>query len=139
MSIAVVGNVAGDSLPVETDTAYQKMVKTALVDTGNNYRLKTVIEKIKKGKKVYIAAIGGSVTEGAGPQDFKDGYAYQFFKAVKKEFAPGEGKNVYFNNAGLSGTPSLLGRLRYKSDVVDVFGHEPDLLIVEFAVNDGGE
>ena len=118
---------------------YQKMVKSALVDTGNNYRLKTVIEKIKKGDKVYIAAIGGSVTEGAGPQDFKDGYAYQFFKAVKKEFAPDGGKNVYFNNAGLSGTPSLLGRLRYKSDVVDVLGHKPDLLIVEFAVNDGGE
>ena len=75
MSIAVVGNVAGDSLPVETDTAYQKMVKTALVDTGNNYRLKTVIEKIKKGKKVYIAKKGDNVTEGAGPQDFKDGYA----------------------------------------------------------------
>ena len=69
---------------------YQEMVKSALVDTGNNYRLKTVIEKIKKGDKVYIAAIGGSVTEGAGPQDFKDGYAYQFFRAVKTEFAPGQ-------------------------------------------------
>ena len=55
MSIAVVGNVAGDSLPVETDTAYQKMVKTALVDTGNNYRLKTVIEKIKKGTENTIS------------------------------------------------------------------------------------
>ena len=55
MSIAVVGHVAGDSLPVETDTAYQKMVKTALVDTGNNYRLKTVIEKIKKGTENTIS------------------------------------------------------------------------------------
>ena len=32
---------------------YQKMVKSALVDTGNNYRLKTVIEKIKKWKKCF--------------------------------------------------------------------------------------
>lgn len=132
-------SLSAENQPQTKDTKYDEMVKSALVDTGNNYRLKTVIGKIKKGEKVYIAAIGGSVTEGAGPQDFKDGYAYQFFKAVKKDFAPDGGKNVYFNNAGLSGTPSLLGKLRYQSDVVDVLGHEPDILIVEFAVNDGGE
>ena len=139
MSVVIAGNVAAKPLPGNNDADYDKLVKSALVDVGNNYRLKTVIEKIKKGDKVYIAAIGGSVTEGAGPDNFRDGYAYQFFNAVKSTFAPDGGKNVYFNNAGLSGTPSLLGKLRYQSDVVDVLGHEPDILIVEFAVNDGGE
>lgn len=133
-------SLLAENQPETKDTKYDEMVKSALVGTGNNYRLKTVIEKIKKGKEnVYIAAIGGSVTEGAGPADFRDGYAYQFFKAVKSTFAPDGGKKVYFNNAGLSGTPSLLGKLRYQTDVVEVLGHEPDLLIVEFAVNDGGE
>ena len=64
MSIAVVGNVAGDSLPVETDTAYQKMVKSALVDTGNNYRVKTVIKKNKKGKNcicIDFLVLGGII------------------------------------------------------------------------------
>lgn len=126
--------------PFDFDNSkYEDMVKSALVSTGNNYRLKTNLEKIKKGENVYIAAIGGSVTEGAGPKDFKDGYAYQFFNAVKNVYAPNDGKNVFFNNAGLSGTPSLLGKLRYESDVVEVLGHVPDILIVEFAVNDGGE
>lgn len=121
------------------DSKYEEMVKSALVDSGNNFRLKNCIEKIKKGEKVCVAAIGGSVTEGAGPQDFKDGYAYQFFNALKKTYAPKNGANVFFNNAGLSGTPSLLGKLRYESDVTQVLGQVPDILIVEFAVNDGGE
>lgn len=121
------------------DADYQKMIDETIVSTGNNYRLKKVLEKIRKGETVHIAALGGSVTEGAGPAKFTDGYAYQFFRAVKKVYAPGDGSNLLFNNAGLSGTPSLLGRVRYKADVVDVCGQNPDLLIVEFAVNDGGE
>lgn len=118
---------------------YQKLLDATLVSAGNNYRLKKVLDKIKKGDEVHIAAIGGSVTEGAGPARFTDGYAYQFFRALQKNYAPNEGKNLYFNNAALSGTPSILGRVRYESDVVEVTGGNPDLLIVEFAVNDGGE
>lgn len=122
-----------------SDTEYAKILEETLISKGNNYRLKKVLEKIKKGEKVQIAAIGGSVTEGAGPAKFTDGYAYQFFRELKAEYAPGDGSNLYFNNAGLSGTPSILGRVRYQSDVIDVCGGNPDLLIVEFAVNDGGE
>ena len=33
----------------------------------------------------------------------------------------------------------MLGAVRYRKDVIDVLGGTPDLLIVEFAVNDGGE
>ncbi len=76
------------------DADYAKMVETSLISVGNNYRLKNAIEKIKKGEKVWIAALGGSVTEGAGPAKFTDGYAYQFFRDLKKTYAPGDGKNV---------------------------------------------
>ena len=118
---------------------YSNLIEKTIVNTGNNARMKKVLSKIKKGEKVYIAAIGGSVTEGAGPKDFTDGYAYQYFRALKAKYAPGDGSNVLFDNAGLSGTGSLLGTVRYKKDVVDVLGHTPDLLIVEFAVNDNGD
>lgn len=138
MSLIVSTAFAKNQFKME-DVDYAKMVESTLISVGNNYRLKTALEKIKKGEKVWIAAIGGSVTEGAGPAKFTDGYAYQFFRDIKKTYAPDDGKNVYFNNAGLSGTPSLLGRVRYQSDVVDVCGQNPDILIVEFAVNDGGE
>ena len=122
-----------------SDSAYKNIIEKTIVSTGNNYRMKKVLSKIRNGEKVYIAAIGGSVTEGAGPEKFTDGYAYQFFRALKAKYAPGEGKNLYFNDAGLSGTGSLLGVVRYQKDVVEVLGHKPDLLIVEFAVNDNGD
>jgi len=121
------------------DADYSKLLQSTIITTGNNYRLKKVLAKIRKGEKVNIAAIGGSVTEGAGPAKFTDGYAYQFFRALKATYAPGDGSNLYFDNAGLSGTSSLTGVVRYKQDVTDVLGGTPDLLIVEFAVNDGGE
>lgn len=108
----------------------------SIVSRGNNYRLKSVLGKIARGEEVRVAAIGGSITEGEGAGDFKDGYAYQFFRQLKN-FSPDGGKNLYFNGAGLCGTPSVLGLIRYKRDVLDVTGRAPDLLIVEFAVNDG--
>lgn len=121
------------------DADYNKLIQSTIISQGNNYRLKKVLAKIRKGEKVCIAAIGGSVTEGAGPAKFTDGYAYQFFRAMKATYAPGDGSNLIFDNAGLSGTSSLTGVVRYKKDVIDVLGQTPDLLIVEFAVNDGGE
>ena len=121
------------------DSTYNDYINATLVSTGNNYRLKTVLEKIKKGDKVTIAALGGSVTEGAGPEKFTDGYAFQFFRALKAAYAPGKGENLVFDGAGLSGTPSQLGIVRYKQDVVDILGGNPDILIIEFAVNDAGD
>ena len=120
------------------ETRYAELLDMSLVSTGNTYRLKKVIEKLRAGENVYIAALGGSVTEGAGPSSYKDGYAYQFNKKIKAAYTTNNGANVYFDGAGLSGTPSQLGLVRYQSDVVEVLGQAPDLLIIEFAVNDDG-
>lgn len=43
---------------------YETMVSDSLVSTGNNARLKNVLEKARAGKKVTIAYLGGSITEG---------------------------------------------------------------------------
>ena len=121
------------------ETEYQSMIEKTIVSTGTNARMQKVLAKVRRGDKVRIAAIGGSVTEGAGPAKFTDGYAYQFFRAFKAKYAPGDGSNLSFNNAGLSGTGSLVGIVRYEEDVVKVCGGNPDLLIIEFAVNDNGD
>ncbi|MCR4579411.1 MAG: SGNH/GDSL hydrolase family protein [Treponema sp.] len=140
MTVACAFSAAKSNHPLGLDDkSYNDIMESSLVSTGNNYRLKNAIEKIKKGEKVTIAALGGSVTEGAGPANFTDGYAYQFYRAVKETYAPGKGENLVFDGAGLSGTPSQLGIVRYKKDVVDVLGQNPDILIIEFAVNDGGD
>ena len=122
-----------------SESEYQLMLEKTIVNPGNNERMKKVLAKVRAGEKVKVAVIGGSVTEGAGPAKFTDGYAYQFFNAFKAKYAPGDGSNLSFNNAGLSGTGSLLGIVRYHHDVVEVCGGSPDLLIVEFAVNDNGD
>ena len=118
---------------------YFSMLEKSVTNKGNNYRIKKFLEKIRSGENVYVACIGGSVTEGAGPADFRDGYAYQFSKLLRRTYAPQGATNLTFDGAGLSGSSSVVGLVRYQQDVVDVLKTDPDLLVIEFAVNDGGE
>lgn len=121
------------------DERYNAAVEFSLLNAGNNYLLKNVIEKLKKGEEnVYIAALGGSVTEGAGPSIYTDGYAYQVAKMIKAEFAA-DAEKVVFDGAGIGGTPSPMGLIRFEKDVTNVLGQRPDLLFIEFAVNDWQE
>lgn len=121
-----------------SNSYYQKLMDSSLVSTGNNFRLKKAIEKLKSGQKTYVACIGGSVTEGAGPKVYTQGYAYQFKQMLAEQYSPDGGSNIVFTGAGLGGTSSLLGLLRYEQDVLEPLGHTPDILVIEFAVNDGG-
>lgn len=118
---------------------YIAMIEKSLISTGNNARLKKAIEKAQNGEEVLIAAIGGSITEGALATPNTNCYAYQSYEAFKKAFGKGDGENVTFINAGMSGTPSTLGMIRYKRDVLDEAEVMPDLVFVEFAVNDGDD
>ena len=78
--------------PVQFDTEeYQNMIAGSLVSTGNNYRLKKVIEKCKRGEEVTIAYIGGSITQGAGAKPINTKcYAYRSYEAFCKLFSPNE-------------------------------------------------
>lgn len=117
------------------DETYKKMIDASLVSKGNNWRMKKVLEKIKHGEKVYYTPLGGSITEGGGPASFRDGYAYQFFKKLQNKYNP-DGNNIIMNPCGLGGTGSAEGLMRYPQNVVERTGRAPDLLIIEFAVND---
>lgn len=137
--------VAGDEAPtvgVPDNTGevpeVSEMIQRSLMQTGNNYRLKKAIEKARNGEEVVIAYIGGSITEGANaaPRNTKC-YAYLSYEYFKNTFANG-GDNVKFVNAGLSGTPSTVGLARYDKDVLAKVG-EPDIVFVEFAVNDNDD
>ncbi len=105
----------------------------SLTSLGNTYRLKKAIEKAEKGEDVNIVYIGGSITEG----DHLDTcYANRSFNYFKDTFGKGKGENVHYFNEGISGTPSTLGSLRFEKDVL---ANNPDIIFIEFAVNDGGE
>lgn len=118
-----------------SDEKYEEIIKNSFVSSGNNHLVKKVLEKMRAGEEVILAAIGGSVTEGAGPSDFHQGYAYQFKDLFIQKYAADAAK-VKFVPAGIGGTPSAMGVIRYQRDVVAAAGRDPDLLIVEFAVND---
>ena len=118
---------------------YETMVSDSLVSTGNNARLKNVLEKARAGKKVTIAYLGGSITEGVGAGPNMKCYAEKSWKKFTNKYSLFH--NAEFINAGMSGTPSSLGAIRYHRDVESKIktGKGPDILFLEFAVNDREE
>ena len=120
--------------------AYKKMISESLMAVGNNARVKRVIEKAKNGEDVTIAYIGGSITQGACAKPINtECYAMQSFLKFKKRFGKDNGDNVHFVKAGLGGTCSELGMIRYERDVLADGKNKPDLVVIEFAVNDEGD
>ena len=128
--------------PDQGEAWYQAALEDGVLRLGNNLRLKDVIRRARAGEDVTVAAIGGSITEGAGASQYRSCYAYRFFKGFAARFEASSKTNVHFVNAGVGGTPSTFGFMRYQRDIVDRVEDPdglPDLVIVEFAVNDFGE
>ncbi len=137
-----VDNVTVQAMPFE-NADYAGMVEASTLSTGNNARIKKAIEKARAGEDVTIAYLGGSITEGfaASETDNGDCYAEESYNQFKYNYGAGDGSNVHFINAGMSGTPSKLGIIRYERDVLAQMKHGeyPDILFIDFAVNDDGE
>lgn len=113
-------------------TDYEKMVDRSLISVGDMTRMSDVFQKAQNGEDITVAYIGGSITEGynAGTTEF---YAKTCTDLLQGYFPDITVTGV---NAGISGTPSLLGNLRLERDVLSA---DPDIVFVEFAVNDGQE
>ncbi len=106
--------------------------------------VRRVLEKAARGEEITVAAIGGSITAGACARAKNN--AQEFTEALG-------GENCWFNrmveylrtrfpqtkinavNAGIGATPSFLGTFRLEEMVLT---HKPDLVTVEFSVNDTG-
>ena len=89
------------------------------------------LSDIIKGKKsLKIAYIGGSITEGAGASELSNRWTSRLSEEIGKCFP---GISVEEINAGIGGTESTYGLLRLKRDVLR---HEPDIVFVEFSLND---
>lgn len=114
----------------EEEQIHLDMLERSVISTGNNERMKKVIEKARNGEDVTLAYIGGSITQGynAGTTEIFAKLSSDYFR----ETYATTGK-VNYVNAGLSGTPSLLGLIRSDRDI---FEAKPDVVFIEFAVND---
>ncbi len=87
--------------------------------------LGNVLAKLEAGKEVRIAYFGGSITAAAG-------WRVQTLKWFQETFPKATATEI---NGAIGGTGSDLGVFRLGHDVLE---HKPDLVFVEFAVNDGG-
>lgn len=124
--------------PVDMESEeYKEMIQRSLMNLGNAYRIRKAIAKARAGKDVTFAFIGGSITQGAGAIPINtECYAYKTYQRFCKEYAAGD--NVKYIKAGVGGTPSELGMLRFDRDVLRD-GEQPDIVVIEFAVNDEGD
>lgn len=117
---------------------YQKIIERSLMQLGNPARLQKAVKKAQRGEDVTIAFIGGSITQGAGATPINtESYAYQFYQRFAKTY--GTGNNVHLIKAGVGGTPSELGMIRFERDVLRDGSVKPDVVVIEFAVNDEGD
>jgi lysophospholipase L1-like esterase len=87
--------------------------------------LPNLFARLEQGKAVNVAYLGGSIT--AAP-----GWRPKSLDWFKKTWPKAEVSEI---NAAIGGTGSDLGVFRLYHDVLQ---HKPDLVFVEFAVNDGG-
>lgn len=87
--------------------------------------LPNAMRKLAGGEEVRVAYIGGSITAANGWRPMTTKWLAEKYPKAK----------VLETNAAIGGTGSDLGVFRFRRDVLE---HKPDLVFIEFAVNDGG-
>lgn len=94
--------------------------------------LQNSLYKLKCEKKLTIGYFGGSITEGAGASDAsKTSWRGATFNWFAENYPDCEIKQI---NAAIGGTGSSLGIFRCERDLLS---KRPDLVFIEFSVNDG--
>ena len=79
-----------------------------------------------------VVYLGGSITVGSGVSNYDDCWRVKVGKYLTEKYSD---KTVNNYNAGAGGTGSKIGYLRLAQDVIS---KDPDIVFVEFAVNDKG-
>ena len=93
--------------------------------------LKNTYAKLSKGEKVNVVYFGGSVTNGHGASNSeKTSWRALVGNWLSTAFPNAEVNNI---NAAYGGTGSYFGAYRVKEEVIS---HSPDLVFIEFAIND---
>lgn len=108
----------------------ESMKQRSVVSDGDRSRLYSVIKRAARGETVTFSVIGGSITHGCHAQTRSESYAELVWNWWKNRFPwiP-----VNFINAGTGATDSYIGVHRAERDLLS---HNPDIVIVEFSVND---
>ncbi len=104
----------------------------AAAEGGRYPQLAAVKARLKAGERVKVAYLGGSITWGATSTDpLKTSYRALVTRYLEETYPQA---HVQAIDAAIGGQPSELGVFRMDRDVLP---YAPDLVFVEFSVNDG--
>lgn len=117
---------AVSGVPFPSDSLFNR----AVVETGNNFRLGQFLEKCQSRREVRIGFIGGSITQGAMATAKSARYSSRLCGFIRKTFPS---TRIVELNAGIGATNSRFGCSRLQDDLLV---NRPDMIVIEFAVND---
>ena len=109
------------------------MKQRSVLSEGNKSRLYSVIKRAARGEKITFSVIGGSITHGCLADSRKESYAELTCDWWRDKFP---WTVVNYVNCGIGATDSYIGVHRAGRDLLT---HDPDIVIVEFSVNDTDE
>jgi len=103
--------------------------RSTILNEGNRALFVKLFEKAERKEKITVASIGGSITQGVNSNGVDRSYGKLVSEWIANKFNV-EVENI---NAGIGSTGSIMGVHRLQADVLS---HNPDLVILEFSVND---
>ena len=113
-----------------TDEMYERATQFL---EGDLTRLAKAMRKAGNGEEITVGVIGGSITEKYSASKYEYCYASHVQSWWEKRFPD---TKINFINAGIGGTTSYLGVHRVDEDLLYA---KPDVVVVEFSVNDGND
>lgn len=105
------------------------MIANSVLNKGDQARLVKVIKKLQAGENVTVAYLGGSITQGSSAGNDLC-YARLTTNWLEEQFPEA---TIEYVNAGIGATGSYIGIHRADRDVL---AHDPDLVFIDFSVND---
>ena len=134
ISLFTLGQAARSDTSAKAQPSIEPVTNTvflrSLLSPGNPTRLQRALAKARRGESVTVGVIGGSITQGAGASQPANRYGERVAAWWRHTF-PRAG--IRFVNAGIGATGSDYGALRAERDLLS---RQPDLVVVEYAVND---
>ncbi len=108
------------------------MIANSRYNVGNQARLAAFFKKLQAGEEVTAAFLGGSITQGTSAGNDLC-YARLTANWIQEQFPDA---TVNYVNAGIGATGSYIGVHRCDTDVLS---QNPDIVFVDFSVNDTTE
>lgn len=122
-----------DKNTVYTQLEWKSICDRGIISPGNLYPFQRAVKKAIQGQALRIGFIGGSITAGSLARSSSLCYAYLVYRWFQDKFPMSD---VQYINAGIGATTSRLGVARVTEDILS---HSPDVVFVEFSVNDSNE